>query len=192
MTPLRCRFDVSLARGGAVRIAPLGPWAKRYLIDGLARSSAATQTKRFGAPRAGFTEAELDLLTRIDGRSRMALGARDLATGRGAGVARWMRDGMDSAEIAILIVDEFARRGIGYWLFGAAIVAAKRAGLKLLHGETQADNHAMLGLAAAFGATARYLGGGRTELALALPAAWPADGTGPFLACIDRHVDGVA
>jgi GNAT superfamily N-acetyltransferase len=192
MTPLRCRFDVPLPRGGAVRIAPLGPWAKRYLVDGLARSSVATQTKRFGAPRAGFTESELEMLTRIDGRTRMALGARDLATGRGAGVARWFRDHADSAEMAILIVDEFARRGIGQFLFGGLIVAAKRAGLKLLHGETHADNHAMLGLAAAFGATARYLGGGRTALALALPATWPEDGAGPFLACIERHVDGPA
>jgi GNAT superfamily N-acetyltransferase len=190
VTPLRCRFDVSLARGGAVRIAPLGPWAKRYLIDGLARSSAATQTKRFGAPRASFTPSELDHLTRIDGRTRMALGARDLATGRGAGVARWMRDGADSAEVAILIVDEFARRGIGHLLFGGLIVAAKRAGLKRLHGETHADNHAMLGLAAMFGAETRFLGSGRTELAVELPATWPADGAGPFLACIERQIDG--
>jgi GNAT superfamily N-acetyltransferase len=103
-----------------------------------------------------------------------------------------MRDGADKAEVAILIVDEFARRGIGHWLFGGLIVAAKRAGLKLLHGETHADNHAMLGLAAAFGAETRYLGGGRTELTFGLPVFWPAYGAGPFLACIERHVDGVA
>jgi GNAT superfamily N-acetyltransferase len=192
MKLLRCRFDVSLPRGGAVRIRPVGPWAKRHLVEGLARTSAATQTRRFGAPRVGFSAAELDYLTRIDGRDRMALGALDSATGRGAGVARWTRDGADSAEAAILIVDEFAPRGIGHWLFGGLIVAAKRAGLKRLHGETHADNQAMLGLAAAFGAETRYLGGGRTELALDLKPVWGATGAGPFLACIERHLESAA
>jgi GNAT superfamily N-acetyltransferase len=189
---LRCRFDVPLPRGGAIRIRPVGPWAKRHLVEGLARTSAETQTRRFGAPRAGFTPDELAHLTRIDGRARMALGAHDLETGRGAGVARWMRDGPGTAEAAILIVDEFARRGVGRWLFGGLIVAAKRAGLRRLHGETHADNHAMLALAASFGAASRYLGGGRTELTLDLPPDWPAGGAGPFLACIERHVEGTA
>jgi GNAT superfamily N-acetyltransferase len=189
---LRCRFDVSLPRGGAIRIRPVGPWARRHLVEGLSRTSAETQTRRFGAPRAGFTAAELDYLTRIDGKSRMALGAHDLATGRGAGIARWTRDGADSAEVAILIVDEFARRGVGRWLFGALIVAAKRAGLKRLHGETRADNHAMLAFAHAFGAVARYAGGGRTALSVDLPPVWPRDGEGPFLACIERHVEAAA
>lgn len=192
MKLLRCRFDVDLPRGGAIRIRPVGPWAKRHLVEGLARTSAETQTRRFGTPRIGFTAAELDHLTRIDGRTRMALGAHDLTTGRGAGVARWTRDGADSAEAAILIVDEFARRGVGRWLFGGLIVAAKRAGLKRLHGETQADNHAMLALAHAFGAASRYLGAGRTELTFELPPVWPSDGAGRFLARIERHVESAA
>ena len=192
MKPARCRFDIPLSRGGAIRILPLGRWAKPHLVEGLARTSPETQTRRFGAPRAGFTPAELDHLTRVDGRTVLALGARDLVTGRGAGVARWMRDGATSAEVAILIVDEFARRGVGRWLMGGLVVSAKRAGLARLHGETHADNHAMLGLAAWFGARTRFAGGGRTLLELDVPPAWPAGEAGEFLSRIERHVDGHA
>ncbi|MFM7346290.1 MAG: N-acetyltransferase family protein [Tagaea sp.] len=192
MKLLRCRFDVSLPGGGAIRIRPVGPWARRHLLEGLARTSAETQTRRFGAPRAGFSAAELDFLTRIDGRTRMALGALDMGTGRGAGVARWVREGADMAEAAILVVDEFARRGVGKWLFGGLIVAAKRAGLKRLRGESHVDNHAMLALARSFGASDRYAGGGRTELSIDLPGAWPDDSAGRFLACIERHLEARA
>ncbi|APV51846.1 hypothetical protein BWI17_20520 [Betaproteobacteria bacterium GR16-43] len=57
----------------------------------------------------------------------------------------------DEAEFALLVADEWQRKGIGKMLLGELVEEARRRGLKRLFGEILANNAGMLAVAAALG-----------------------------------------
>jgi GNAT superfamily N-acetyltransferase len=161
--------------GRAVGIGAVGPWSRGHLVRGLALTSAEARTRRFGSPRAAFTELELDLLTLPPEPRRRAFGALDLdrRPALGIGVARYAPDADDPhrAECAILVIDGYRGAGVGRKLMAVAALAAAAAGYRTFAGETDADNRPLLALARSLGAEARFAGGGRTRVALDLAQA---------------------
>jgi RimJ/RimL family protein N-acetyltransferase len=84
------------------------------LADCFDRLSERSRRSRFLGNKARLSSAELRFLTCVDHHDHEALAALD-RLGRGAGVARYVRDREDrgSAEIAVTIVDEWQGRGLG-------------------------------------------------------------------------------
>jgi RimJ/RimL family protein N-acetyltransferase len=69
-------------------------------------------------------------------------------TGRGVGVARYIRDpnDVDCAEVAITVVDEWQRRGLGSELMARLARRAQNEGIRRFSALIAADNVAVLAL----------------------------------------------
>jgi RimJ/RimL family protein N-acetyltransferase len=104
-----------LRDGSAVLIRPVRSTDAPLLADGFARLSAASRQMRFLSTKKELSAAELRYLTDVDHHDHEALVALDLAGGHGVGIARYVRDGDDpqAAEIAVTVVDDWQRRGLG-------------------------------------------------------------------------------
>jgi RimJ/RimL family protein N-acetyltransferase len=88
-----------------------------------------------------LSSAELRFFTCVDHRDHEALGALDL-TGRGVGIARYIRDSEDpgAAEIAITVVDEWQGRGLGSKLLELLADRARAEGIVRLTGTVMVGN----------------------------------------------------
>ncbi|CAG0988908.1 Peptidyl-lysine N-acetyltransferase PatZ [Burkholderiales bacterium] len=142
--------SLSLDDGRAVTIRPVTPEARNLIQQGIARVSPESSRRRFFTVRRRFSERELDEMTRLDGWRRFALGA--VARGPdgpvGAGIARFARVADDPrvAEIALLVVDDFQRVGLGRRLLARLARAALERGVERLTGIVQPDNDPMIAL----------------------------------------------
>ena len=144
------RERVALDDGRHVTIVPITPEAKPLIARAIERVSPESSRRRFFTVRRRFSERELDELTRLDGWNRYALGAvgRGADGPLGAAVARFARlpDDPRSAELALLVVDDFQRVGLGRRLLARLALAARARGVDRLIGSVLADNEAMLSL----------------------------------------------
>lgn len=121
----RPRVEIELTEGSVAVLSPLTPEDRELLEEGLDHLSIMSRFTRFGRGVSHLSNAELDYLTEIDQRSHVAWGA--IVGGEVAGVARYITiDAMGCSEVAVTVVDEFQRRGLGSALI-AALVATARA-----------------------------------------------------------------
>lgn len=118
------------------------------LAEGFARLSEESRRLRFLTNKPNLTQAELRYLTEVDGHNHEALGAIDPESGRGVGIARYVRDANNPtrAEAAVTVADDWQRRGLGKLLLErltdraraegithfTALVASDNAGVKAL------------------------------------------------------------
>ena len=105
----------------------IGPGDRMLLMAAFERLSDESCYRRFLAHRSGFSETELDYLTAVDHRDHEALLAIDVASGTAVGVARYIRVGPRTAELAITVVDDWHRRGVGGLLLRRLARRAHRA-----------------------------------------------------------------
>ncbi|RMI28981.1 GNAT family N-acetyltransferase [Nocardia stercoris] len=113
--------------------------ALRRLPDRVSPTSAVL---RFHGAVKMLTEPTLDRLLDLEPGQREAVVAVDA---RGiAGVARFARDAVDSdtAEIAILIADEWQHHGVGGQLLHRLVEQARHAGITLFRADLLAENTA--------------------------------------------------
>jgi L-amino acid N-acyltransferase YncA len=107
--------EPSLLRDGSVVLVRQVQSTDAGLLDeGFARLSESSRQARFLGNKERLNSAELRFLTCVDHHDHEALGALD-RKGRGAGIARYIRDREDrrSAEVAVTIVDAWQGRGLG-------------------------------------------------------------------------------
>jgi RimJ/RimL family protein N-acetyltransferase len=123
-----------------VLIRPIRPDDKAQLTDGLRQLSDETIRKRFLAAKPRFSDAELRYLTEIDGHDHIALVAE--VDGALVAVARSVRypDRPDTAEMAIVVADDWQHRGIGTALAEALADAAVATGIRRIAAVMLADN----------------------------------------------------
>ena len=129
-TPAAERPPASLTEAG-VLIRPIGIDDRALLADGFARLSANSRRLRFHGTKESLSPVELDYLTNVDHRDREALVAAGRVDGRGIGVARYTRDPNDpqTAEVAVTVIDEWHRRGVGKALITRLITRATDEGI---------------------------------------------------------------
>ena len=145
---------LTLRDGSLVLIRQVQTADVPLVADIFDRLSPTSRWMRFLAAKSHLTEAELRYLTDIDHHNHEALAALDHPGGDGLGVARYIRHPHDpqAAEIAIAVVDDWHRRGLGTELMSQLSDRARRAGIGRLTALMSADNVAMARLLHTMGA----------------------------------------
>jgi RimJ/RimL family protein N-acetyltransferase len=132
-----------LADGTAVVLRPIAASDKEELQLGLHRLSPETVQKRFLAPKARFSSAELRYLTEVDGHDHVAIAVElDEQPGTIVAVGRYvrLRDHPETAEAAIVVADFLQRRGLGSLLAEALAAEAVRHGVLRFSATMLGDN----------------------------------------------------
>lgn len=139
---------VLLKDGSFVLVRPVQTTDVPLVIDGFARLSPSSRRMRFLIGKSALTADELRYFTDIDHRDHEALGAVDLVTGRGVGIARYIRDADDlhCAEVAITVVDKWQRRGVASELIARLARRAQNEGIRCFSALVAADNLAVVAL----------------------------------------------
>ena len=169
------RPTAETARSNSVedlQIRPIAPEDKQALAEGFERLSDESRYRRFLAPRGSLSDAELRYFTEVDHHDHEALVAIDPETGQGVGIARYIRSKTDpkSAELAIAVVDDWQRMGVGTSLATALSERAQHEGITVFTGLVLADNQLMLNLARDLGEVRiDRQGHGSVELTVELP-----------------------
>jgi GNAT superfamily N-acetyltransferase len=150
--PSRGADRVRLRDGSRVLIRPVRPTDATLLIDAFTRLSARSVQLRFLAPKARLSAAEVRYLTDVDHYDHEAIAVLS-ADGQGVGIARYIRSAGDraSAEVAITIVDDWQRRGLGAELMTRLSHRARQAGISRFTALVSADNAGILKLLASLG-----------------------------------------
>jgi len=155
--PVELIGDVTLRDGTILHVRPIRPEdgaLERTFVEHL---SEQTRYYRFFHRLSELTPAMLARFTQVDYDRELALVA---LTGAGtdaaafAGVARYIADAdRTSAEFAVVVGDEWQRRGVGAVLMRGLIVCAKRRGFERLIGMVLRENERMIAFVRSLGFT---------------------------------------
>lgn len=154
--PVRSIDVFHSTRGARFVLRPVLPQDMRPLGAMFSRLSRMSHYHRFHGARAVPSDDELRSMTHVDYRRHMALVITTEPDDDGSelvvGDARYVVDPEGgSAEFAIVVEDAWQRRGLGLRAVRALADAARRNGLRCLHGGVLHFNMPMLALARACG-----------------------------------------
>ena len=143
-----------LRDGSEVRIRELTPRDAPVLAEAFERLSPQSRDLRFLGAKSRLSTNDLEYLTDIDGHLHEALGAVDAATGKGVGVARFVRLDPQApvAEVAVTVVDGWQRRGLATLLLEKLSERARAEGIERYTALVSGENRAVVGLLDAIGA----------------------------------------
>lgn len=136
------------ADGTAVSIRPICAADLALEVEFVAGLSRHSLYQRLMSARTPSLE-ELRRFADVDPERELALIATVQADGRErqVGVVRYVRDSSpEQAEIAVVLADEWQRRGLGTRLVLGLIDAARNAGVRLLTGSALSTNEPVLAL----------------------------------------------
>ena len=133
-----------LSDGASILIRPIRADDKRMLEDGLRQLSDESVHRRFLTPKRGFSRSELRYLTEVDGRDHVALVVEDprQPARRLIAVGRFVRlhDDPEAAEVAIVVADDWHRRGLGTVLSEQLATEARRVDVRRFTATIAAEN----------------------------------------------------
>jgi GNAT superfamily N-acetyltransferase len=156
----------------ALEIRPIVAEDRQALLEGFDRLSPESRYRRFLSPHGKLTTRELDYLTEVDHHDHEALVALDPRTGEGVGVARFVRSQTDpgEAELAVAVIDDWQRQGVGTRLVTALAERAREEGVTSFTALVLADNELMLNLLEEIGdVTVGDSEAGAVQLSVELP-----------------------
>ncbi len=167
---------IELRDGTKLRLRPIVPEDEPLLHEAVAAMSERTVYFRFFSPIKRMSDAMAHRLAVVDYNDRFALVAathKPAAKERIVGVARYDRArGTDVAEVALAVIDEFQRRGLGSILLAELARVARTHGIKTFQLIVLPENREMLGLLRNMGWIHQAkLVGGVYEISFDLPAA---------------------
>jgi len=133
-----------LPDGALILIRPIRADDKRMLEDGLRQLSDESVHRRFLSPKRSFSRTELRYLTEVDGRDHVALVAEypGHPVRRLIAVGRFVRlhDDPEAADVAIVVADDWQRRGVGTTLSDQLVADARRLGIRRFSATMASDN----------------------------------------------------
>ncbi len=125
-------------------VRPIRADDKRLLEQGLRQLSDQSVYLRFLSPKRRFSRSELRYLTEVDGENHLALVVEDPAqpVRRLIAVGRFVRLAEDphAAEVAIVVADDWQRRGLGSLLSGELAARAQGLGIRRFTATMASDN----------------------------------------------------
>jgi RimJ/RimL family protein N-acetyltransferase len=133
-----------LPDGALILVRPIRADDKRMLEDGLRHLSDESVQRRFLTLKRKFSRSELRYLTEVNGRDHVALVAEypGEPVRRLIAVARFVRlaDDPTAAEAAIVVADDWQRRGVGSQLAEQLADEARRLGIRRFTATMSSDN----------------------------------------------------
>ncbi len=130
---------------GRVGLALLEPTDGEALRSLFYRLSPETLYRRFHSPVSRPEQTQPQRLLDVDHHDREAVVA--VSGGDIVGVARYHRKhGSDTAEIALVVADDFQRQGLATRMLGALHERAREEGVETFSMSMQADNRPILQL----------------------------------------------
>ncbi len=152
-----------------VHVRPVRTDDETRLHEAFARMSERSVYFRFFSPLKRLPEDLARRLARIDYEDRFALaGVTHLPDGAEhiLGVARYDRAaGTDTAEVAVAVIDEYQRQGLGSGLLTLLAEVAREHGIRAFTALVLPENQSMLGLLRKLGWAHRaVLSGGGYEV----------------------------
>lgn len=141
--------EVPLSRGASAALRPLGPGETEPLLAVFDQLSAASRFDRYlaGVPRLPSTM--LKALAAVDGHDHVAWLAS--VAGQPAGIARYVRVGAASAEVAFEVADAHQGRGLGTALLDTITTVASAHGVRRVQATVLPTNAPSLRLLARLG-----------------------------------------
>jgi RimJ/RimL family protein N-acetyltransferase len=139
--------EVTLRDGRSVRVRVIRPEDRLRLAAAFDRLSPRSRRQRFLGATAHLSDELLRYFTEIDHNSHEALGAFD-DDGRLVGIAEFVRarPGARSAEVAIVVVDEWQACGLGSVLVELLTERARTLGVESFSAYCFADNAKVIDL----------------------------------------------
>jgi RimJ/RimL family protein N-acetyltransferase len=141
---------LDLEDGTKVHVRPIAPEDEPLLHEAVSAMSERSVYFRFFSPLKRLPDALAHRLAVVDHKDRFALVAttnKPAGKERIVGVARYDRvTNTDVAEVAVAVVDEFQRRGLGGALLAILARAAREHGIKIFTLIVLPENQQMLGL----------------------------------------------
>jgi GNAT superfamily N-acetyltransferase len=157
-----------------VQVRPIAPEDEPLLHEAVAAMSERTVYFRFFSPLKRMSDALAHRLAVVDYNDRFAIVAtthRPNGKERIVGVARYDRArGTEVAEVAVAVIDEFQRRGLGGQLLAELARVARAHGIRTFSLIVLPENREMLGLLRKMGWIHQAkLSGGVYEITFDLP-----------------------
>jgi acetyltransferase len=146
--------DILDIEGTRVTIRTMRPTDREIEDQFVRRLTPTSKYYRFHAALRELTASMLDHFTNVNFPDEMALIAtiREADAEREIGVARYVRaPGSDTAEIAVVVSDEWQGKGIGCKMLRDLRDIAHQAGIRHLEARVLPDNRRMLQLATNLG-----------------------------------------
>jgi RimJ/RimL family protein N-acetyltransferase len=167
---------LELTDGTTVDVRPIKPEDEPLLHEAVAAMSERSVYFRFFSPLKRLPDALAHRLAVVDHKDRFALVAtshQPASKERILGVARYDRvPNTDVAEVAVAVVDEYQRRGLGGALLAILARAARQHGIKSFTLIVLPENRQMLGLLRKMGWIHHAkLSGGVYDISFDLPEA---------------------
>lgn len=150
---------LTLRDGTAVTIRPIRPEDAEIEQAFVRNLSDESRYFRFMDSVRELSPRMLLHFTHVDYDFHMALIAVSHSGGRETevAVARYVADAnRRDCEFAIVIADDWQRRGLGTLLMRSLMAAARAAGIRAMHGDVLASNHPMLQWTARLGFRAHF------------------------------------
>lgn len=150
------RIDLDWKNQFKLRLGTLSPENRVQLSKSLKDLSHESIRNRFMGSKKEFSEKELEYLTNIDGWNHYAIGIEEREKAcRGVAIARLVRSSTDplEAEIAITIIDEYQKCGLGSLLMKMIGLAASERKLERLSFTFLPQNEAIIKLIHRLGPT---------------------------------------
>jgi GNAT superfamily N-acetyltransferase len=165
---------VELREGTKVHLRAIVPEDEPLLHEAVAAMSERTVYFRFFSPIKRMSDALAHRLAVVDYNDRFALVAtthRPNGKERIVGVARYDRArDTEMAEVAVAVIDEFQRRGLGSVLLAQLATVARKHGIGTFQLIVLPENREMLGLLRKMGWIHQAkLAGGVYEISFDLP-----------------------
>jgi len=165
---------MELGDGTKLRIRPIVPEDEPLLHEAVAAMSERTVYFRFFSPIKRMSDAMAHRLAVVDYHDRFAIVAtthRPSQKERIVGVARYDRArDTDVAEVAVAVIDEFQRRGLGGVLLAELARVARGQEIRSFQLIVLPENQQMLGLLRKMGWIHQAkLNGGVYEISFELP-----------------------
>jgi RimJ/RimL family protein N-acetyltransferase len=136
--------QLQLKDGTRIYIRPITPEDRAALAAGFERLSDESRYRRFFTALNELSEQQLEYLTNVDHHDHEALVAVDASTDQGIGVARFVRVADEVAEPAIVVADEWQRRGVAGHLLEALAARAREEGIGQFVAPVLAQNTAAI------------------------------------------------
>jgi RimJ/RimL family protein N-acetyltransferase len=162
---------VELRDGRTVLLRPISPDDKQALAAGFRRLSEESRQRRFLTPATELSAEDLHYLTEVDHSRHEAIVAVDPADGILIGSARYVQvpRERETAEVAVVVGDDWQRRGVATALLTALSARARENGVERFRAYVASDNTVVLDALERAGATRAASDGAELEFNVDVP-----------------------